>query len=122
LTKDGRYDPQESADGTRVFYAVGDHEIWSVLKDGGDERRETAMPTYASWTLSQGGIYFLDHDRSVGRISFFDFATRRVQKLAELPGAGFSSGDLSVSSDGRAIFWAQRDKALADIMLVESFR
>jgi len=121
LTKEGRSHPQESADGTRLFYAVGDHEIWSVLKDGGDERRETEMPTYASWTLARGGIYFLDHDRSLGRISFLDFATRHLQKLAELPGAG-SSRDLSVSPDGRAIFYAQKDRSFADIMLVEGFR
>ena len=131
LTKEGRYDPKESADGTRVFYVAGDQEkknyteqIWSVPTDGGDERYETAMTTYASWAPAKGGIYFLDGavSGSPGHLSFFNFAARHFQKLAELdPGAGFP-GDLGISPDGRAIFYSQMDEITADIMLVEGFR
>ena len=130
LTKEGRYDPKESADGTRVFYFVGEHEaanlsvqIWSVPSAGGDERRETEMTTDASWAPAQGG-YFIDDNgsRSPGRLSFFNFATRHVQKLAELEGSAGFKGDLGISPDGRTIFYSQMDKIVADIMLVEGFR
>jgi Tol biopolymer transport system component len=133
LTKEGRYDPQESVDGTRVFYVVADHEganvtaqIWSVPSNGGDERRETVMTTNASWAPAQGGIYFLDgidsNGGSRGRLRFFDFASRHLLMLAELePGAVFP-GDMSVSRDGRTIFYSEIDQRLADIMLVEGFR
>jgi hypothetical protein len=126
LTKKGRYDPQESADGTRVFYVVGDHEIWSVPTGGGDERRETIMTTNASWAPAQGGIYFLNNRflnnrESRARLTFFDFATRHVQKVAELE-AGFFPGNISVSRDGRTIFCSEIKEIFADIMLVEGFR
>jgi hypothetical protein len=50
------------------------------------------MTTDASWAPAQGGIYFIDNNGSgsSGRLSFFNFATWHVQKLAELEGsAGF---------------------------------
>jgi Tol biopolymer transport system component/DNA-binding winged helix-turn-helix (wHTH) protein len=120
LTKEHRYNPQESADGTRVFYLAGDREIWSVLTDGGDERHETVMPTDASWAPAQGGFYFLNG--ASRRISFFDFATRHVQKVVELESDTAFPGNMSVSPDGRTLFYSKIDKAFADIMLVEGFR
>jgi Tol biopolymer transport system component/DNA-binding winged helix-turn-helix (wHTH) protein len=130
LTKEGRFDPMESVDGTRVFYVVDLYEgrkltnqIWSVPADGGEERYETAMTTNASWGPARDGIYFIDDavTGSPGRLTFYDFATRHSHKVAELPRAGFP-GDLSVSRDGRIIFYAQTDEFAADIMLVEGFR
>jgi Tol biopolymer transport system component len=130
LTKDGRVDPQESTDGKRVFYVVPkraeqSEEVWSVSVDGGDERLETRMTVNASWAPSQSGIYFLDGSDvglGRGRLRFFDFTTRRFQNLAELePGAVFP-GDISVSRDGRTIFYSEIDQRVGDIMLVEGFR
>jgi Tol biopolymer transport system component len=130
LTKEGRYDPKVSADGTRVFYVVGEHQgariseqIWSVPTAGGDERLETVMTTNASWAPVQGGIYFIEDafSGSPGRLTFFDFSNRHVHKVAELQRGGFP-GDLGISPDGRTIFYSQLDKIVADIMLVEPFR
>ena len=80
----------------------------------------------ASWAPARSGIYFLDGVDSSGgnrgRLRFFDFASRHLQKLAELePGAVFP-GDMGVSPDGRAIFYSEIDQRSADIMLVEGFR
>jgi Tol biopolymer transport system component/DNA-binding winged helix-turn-helix (wHTH) protein len=133
LTKEGGYDPKESADGTRVFYVVRDkgaklsEQIWSVPTEGGEERYEV-MTTNARWAPAQGGIYFLDDadSGSPGRLSFFDFATRHVQKLAELGTGAYFPAYLSmgISPDGRAIFYSQVDKNnfVADIMLVEGYQ
>jgi Tol biopolymer transport system component len=132
LTREGRYDPQESPDGARIFYVVAHHngaklseEIWSMPVNGGDERRETPMVTNASWAPAQRGIYFLDGvDVGLrrGRLRFFDFATQHLETLVELePGAVFP-GDMSISRDGRTIFYAEIDNRAADIMLVEGFR
>jgi Tol biopolymer transport system component/DNA-binding winged helix-turn-helix (wHTH) protein len=119
LTKKGSYSPQESADGTRVFYVAGGDEIWSVPTEGGDERHETVMTTTASWALVERGIYFLDGNG--GRLTFFDFATRQVQEVAKLD-SGFFQGNVSVSRDGRTIFYSETKEGFADIMLVEGFR
>ena len=75
-----------------------------------------------SWAPAQAGIYFLEGDGNRGRISFFDFAGRHVQKVAELEGHENFAGSISVSPDGRAIFYSKIDQASADIMLVEGFR
>ena len=132
LTREGRYDPQESPDGTRVFYVVAHHEgeklsqeIWSVPVNGGDERFETSMATNASWAPTRDGIYFLDGvDVGLrrGRLRFFDFATHHLKTLAELELGATFPGDMSVSRDGRTIFYSEIDNRAADIMLVEGFR
>jgi Tol biopolymer transport system component/DNA-binding winged helix-turn-helix (wHTH) protein len=127
LTKEGYY-PQESPDGERVFYVVGGHpsELWSVPVNGGDERREEGMPTLQSdahWTPAQGGIYFININGSQEHFSiyYFDFSTRHIDKVSELPGLDIWGG-ISVSSDGRTLLFSAVDHYDSDIMLVEGFR
>jgi hypothetical protein len=90
-----------------------------VVTEGGDERHETVMTTTASWALVERGIYFLDGNG--GRLTFFDFATRQVQEVAKLD-SGFFQGNVSVSRDGRTIFYSETKEGFADIMLVGGFR
>src|SRR6202022_2923024 len=120
MTKRGYY-PQESTDGKRVFYVVGGNlsELWSVPVNGGDERREEGMPALRSdahWTPVQDGIYFID-----GSVYYFDFSTRHIDKVSELPGLD-PWGGIAVSSDGRTLLFSAVDHYDSDIMLVEGFR
>jgi hypothetical protein len=101
---------------------VEDDEIWSVPTDGGEERRETRIPAMWSWAPAQAGIYFLEGGGNRGRISFFDFAARHVQKLAELEGRENFVGTISVSPDGRAIFYSKIDKPSEISCWCEGFR
>ena len=55
-------------------------------------------------------------------IEFFDLATRKVSRIADLDGPP-PAGDpgFAVSADGRRIVFSQVDTSAVDIMLVENF-
>jgi Tol biopolymer transport system component/DNA-binding winged helix-turn-helix (wHTH) protein len=72
------------------------------------------------WTIGPTGIYFVPHD-APRSVDYFDFRTKRVQKLFVLD-KDFGSG-LSVSPDGRWILYSQNESETnTNIMLVEHFR
>jgi hypothetical protein len=56
-------------------------------------------------------------------LEFFDFASRRATRLANLERepTRFEPG-LAISPDGRTILYTQTDQADSDIVLVENFR
>jgi len=129
LTNEQGYYPQESADGKRVFYVVGGNrnELWSVPVNGGDELREEGMPALrpglaTAWTPAQNGIYFIDGSPSHFFINYFEFSTRQLYRVSELPGLGFVWGGIAVSPNGDTLLYAGVDHGDSDIMLVEGFR
>jgi Tol biopolymer transport system component len=125
LTKEGRYDPEESADGKRVFYTVGGerNELWSVPVSGGDEQREEAIPGVGvAWTLAQNGVYFVDGSPSHYSINYFDFATKHVHIVSQLPGLSFIMSGIAVSRRSDTLLFSGVAHFESDIMMVEGFR
>ena len=124
LTGEGRFVPQESADGTRVFFyrAVGDqHQIWSASADGTDERPVTGMPGDLNWELARSGIYFIDGPPGHSSLNYFDFVTRHIRKVADLPSLPMI-GRPTISSDGRTLLFNAIEQPESDIFLVQGFR
>jgi hypothetical protein len=66
------------------------------------------------------GIYFAREGHP--GTDFFDFASGRVQHVAETPVVAPWVGSLVLSPDGRSLLYAQVDAVASDIMLVENFR
>jgi Tol biopolymer transport system component len=132
LTTVNAYGPQESADGKRVFFLVGgeinhgeSNQLWSTSVDGGDERPERGMPPLrllTAWAPAQGGIYFIDGAESNFYVTYFDFATKHLHKVADLPGLSFVWGGMAVSRNNDALLVTGIDHGEADIMLAEGFR
>jgi Tol biopolymer transport system component len=129
LTRGGGHHARESVDGTRVYYTkLGDElEFWSASVNGGDERPVRDMPRldgkwYADWVPTGNGIYFIDGSLPQPAIEFYEFATRRVRRIAAIPGKLTEwGGGLAVSPDQRTFFFSQVDEITSDIMLVENF-
>ena len=130
LTKKRAYWLQVSPDGTRVFFSTTTQivELWSVSAAGGNERREEGSPFQeASWTLANGGIYFIalsgeqltDAHYS---LNFLELASHRVKKIAD-PGQTLPAwlGGMTVSPDGHTLLFSKIDRPQVDIMLVEGF-
>ncbi len=70
-----------------------------------------------------GGIYFLRNLVPPLRIAFFDFTTRSISNVAEIPqGILFGTPNLSVSSDERFLLFTGLDQTGSDIMSIENFR
>jgi Tol biopolymer transport system component/DNA-binding winged helix-turn-helix (wHTH) protein len=121
--------PQESADGTQIFFGLqtaNGAEVWSISVDGGDERRVAGMPTLAwadEWVPAQNGIYFIDGRAEPPTLNLFDLATHRIHRIFEMKGTVQDWGmGLSISADGGTLLYAQNDQGSGDIMLVEGFR
>ena len=124
LTGEGRYWPQESVDGTRVFFGTnegGYAQVWSASVDGGDERPVTGMPANEQWVPARSGMYFIDGSPRHHFLAHFDFVTRHVRKIADLPGLFVIWGP-SLSPDGHTFLFTGREHSESDIFLVEGFR
>jgi len=131
VTRHGGYAAFESSDG-QSLYVTRDTEpgIWRLPIGGGDEIRILTEPSpghWGDWALSARGIYYVSesspHPASHPSIEFFDFASKRVSRVAELAGLppAFDPG-FAVSPDGKRVIFSQVDTSAVDIMLVENFR
>jgi Tol biopolymer transport system component/DNA-binding winged helix-turn-helix (wHTH) protein len=119
----GGHSPQESVDGTRIFFykVDGGHEqAWSASVDGGDERPVPGMPSDLPWVPARNGLYFINGSPRHFSLNYFDFVTRREHKISDLPSL-FNVGSPTISSDGHTFLFAGLEHSEADIVLVEGF-
>ena len=78
----------------------------------------TGLSDYANWTLSPGGIHFINEEGKPA-IFFYEFATRKsfpvifLEKIILHP---------AVAPDGKFIIFSQIDQWDQTIMLVNHFR
>jgi Tol biopolymer transport system component len=127
LTEGGGAWPRAAPDGQRIYYWREGTEasIWSVSPSGGDERPVAGMPRIAhsslSWTVGPHGIHFLEGGAHPG-VVFFDFATARARRVADLPGAPDPWAGIAVSPDGGSVLFSKVEHGTSDIMLIEDFR
>ena len=128
LTNDGIL-PQESGDGTRIFYVNSLNRLKSASVNGGDERDVQGINSAASsfvmdrWTPSRNGLYFIDDSSIPDTLRLLNTTTGKSQVVTKVPGRiGDWGTGLSVSADGRVLVFAVNDEMNGDIMLVEGFR
>jgi Tol biopolymer transport system component len=124
VTRGGGYVAFESPDGKFLYYQkeLPASSIWTVSVDGGQETELIASSSWMNFTVTPKGIYFIPAvvEGAPAAIEFFDFTTRAVRRVVQLPrppGLG-----LSVSHDGRWLLYSQVDRYESDLMLVENFR
>jgi Tol biopolymer transport system component len=124
VTGEGRFVPQESVDGSRVFFfrAAGEQrQVWSASVDGGDEHAVTGMPADVGWALAQSGIYFIAGPPRHASVNYYDLGTQRIGKVADLPAIPIA-GSPTISSDGHTFLFAGIERPESDIFLVQGFR
>ena len=112
----------------RMFFNVKETNgvaLWSKPINAGEAEPVKDMPRLdaaESWTVTVRGIYFTSSSSTPSTINFYDFATRTIQPLCNLPQPPTPSGGLSVSPDGRWVLYTQTDDAQSDIMLANHFQ
>jgi hypothetical protein len=86
----------------------------------------------AGWDLSSEGIYYVMRAAAGAagvankrqtfetRLQYYDFATKTTSVIAR--DLGQLALGLSVSRDGRTIFYSRVDAAIDELMIVENFR
>jgi serine/threonine protein kinase len=127
LTADGGDLPQESFDGSRVFYVTNFH-LRSISINGGDEEEYSEMGATLGllfmdrWTPGSNGIYFLDRSKTLATLNLLNLSTRKISRVCDISGrvTDWGSGP-SLSADGRTLVFATADRMEGDLMLVEGF-
>jgi Tol biopolymer transport system component len=130
LTADGGelFFPQESFDGSRVFYATHG-KLRSVSVNGGDEQeyseigRTPGLLFIDRWTPAPNGIYFLDRSKTSATLNLLNLRTRKIAQVSDISGRLTDWGsEPSLSADGHTLVFATADRMEGDLMLVEGFR
>jgi Tol biopolymer transport system component len=122
VTRHGGQAAIESFDGKTLYYAMAqaNEGIWKVPVSGGDETR--VLPTHGGWAnfdLTERGIVFIPNELSAPSIWFLSFAGGQPIRLAGLDRPlGFG---LSVSAADGTILYAQIDRDVNELALIEHF-
>jgi Tol biopolymer transport system component/DNA-binding winged helix-turn-helix (wHTH) protein len=116
--------PQESADGTYLYYARGDEDgLWRNTTTGGHETRVLQQPAagyWGYWQLTGHRLFYLDHSQASSTIRVLDIDTGRTTTFATLlQPPGLYSG-ISVADEGRFVLVTEERDADRHITLVES--
>jgi dipeptidyl aminopeptidase/acylaminoacyl peptidase len=117
----------ESTDGASIFYietatGLGPGPLWQQpLKPQAGKPIKLVENVFSnSFDAIDSGVYYLEQVPGDSRLQFFSFATRRTTTVASK--LGTVAAVISVTPDGRTIFFSRVDSATDDLMLVESFR
>jgi len=136
ITQDPAFLPIESPDGRDLYYvsaADRPSALWRMSLAGGTPIKVLDGVLYGNFDVVDSGIYYLERvsgaedqrarPASQGgeiRLQYFDLSTRRSTTIA--PNLGLAGHGLTVSRDGRSIFFARIDSAIDELMLVDGFR
>jgi Tol biopolymer transport system component/DNA-binding winged helix-turn-helix (wHTH) protein len=125
LTKSGGIAPVESADGRYLYYVKYEQGgLWRMPLQGGEETEllnDIGGSGWADWALAANGIYYLKDEKFPQvSIDLFEFASGKtipIWTLDKEPGWG-----LSLSNDGKSIYYIQNEFSESNLMLVRNFR
>jgi hypothetical protein len=137
VTHDPGFVPIESPDGRDLYYVTAADRpsaLWRMPAAGGTPVKVLDGVLFGNYDVVEGGIYYLERvsadatsdqpgpagQASAIRLQYFDLATRRSITIA--PSLGRAGHGLTVSRDGRTIYFARVDSAIDELMLVDDFR
>jgi Tol biopolymer transport system component len=118
--------PMESPDG-KYLYFQRNTTLWRATTDGSQPEPVPGMPQVSflpdEWLPTASGIYFLAHPNGKNEIDLFDFRTNSVRRIFEMEGALPAwIGSMTVSSDGRTLYYPQTDLRTSDLMMIEQWK
>jgi Tol biopolymer transport system component/DNA-binding winged helix-turn-helix (wHTH) protein len=117
LTQHGGTAPQESLDGTTLYYVkpAGVGSLWKMPVGGGEEKQIADAIFRSNYAITRQGIYLIRGPS----VELLDPETgaRKTVTQTKTPDLG-----IAVSPDGRYLLWSQIDAVGSDLMLVENFR
>ena len=125
----------ESVDGRDLYYvadAARECSLWRLPLAGGAPTKVLDGVVLANFDVVTAGIYYIERlsgergeyatDRTGGetRLQYYDFATRQSTTVAR--NLGTVNFGLSVSADGRHVYFSRVDSSVDELMLVDNFR
>jgi len=123
----------ESYDGDLYYVDATDRpgSLWRLPAAGGPVVKIVSGIILGNFDVAEGGVYYIDRvsreaigsaDRPGGetRLQYVDFRTRQSTTVAvNLGTVGFG---LSVTRDGRDVFYSRVDSSLDELLVVDHFR
>jgi len=127
ITASGAFRPEESPDGTALYYTkLGKKGLWVIPVEGGTERQVLESVTGQNWTVATGGIYFFDFDvppEAPKVVRFYNFKTGKTSHAGAVePTVSADWSGISVSPDGRWLLYSHIASASSDLVLLDHFR
>jgi Tol biopolymer transport system component/DNA-binding winged helix-turn-helix (wHTH) protein len=125
MTTLGGFASMESFDGY-LYYALNgapNPEVRRMPIQGGPETPVSPLvqpSTWASWSLTDDGIYFVEQGaNNIPILSFYDFRNRQTRRITALESFPFW---LAASADGKFVAFEQEKVRSSYVMLRENFR
>ena len=116
--------PQESPDGTLLFYTRGGEDgLWSVSTGGGAEKQVMDQPLasyWGYWQMTKQGIYYLDRAKDTAAIEIYNPGLNRSSLFAKVPLSTPEFAGLAVSQDGKVALLTQEAHTGRHITLVRN--
>jgi Tol biopolymer transport system component len=127
VTREGGFAAFQSADGKCLYYAKGRSTagLWrKQLPNGAEESvmADLRPGFWGCWAVAENGIYFADQavSSNVGSIFFYDFATQKTRRIAQVQKPlAVADSAFAVSPDRRYILYTQIDESGSDINILE---
>jgi len=118
-----------------LFYLSGDLRFWQKQLPAGEERPVSEIPGqqgWNDWQVTSKGIYFMSFEAPAAteasppldaqyELRYFDFATKKITNITNLPIPDEGPGGISLSHDGKTVIYTQTDSMHAEIMVVDNF-
>ena len=130
VTRNGRFQPQESSDGRYLFY-LDRHpggapivaRLMRVPLGGGHEEPVLEHVRPFLWSVTDAGIVFVTREPEFDAIDMYRFSDRRVARVGRL---GFRLAgiytQMTVSRDGRWALATKMERYDSDLMRIDNFR
>ena len=126
ITKNGGLEAFESPDEKHLYYVRADEKpenvgIWQVPVNGGAEVRVVDQGGRGSFAVTKNGIVIIDPlAKPAATISFYSFASRRLERIGQLPdGSKMAPSKIAVSPDEKWILYVQYQEWGSDIRMIE---
>lgn len=123
VTRKGGFEAEESPDRAWLYYSKPTGGIWRMPLAGGEEHLVFNKFVARFWTITAFGLAYMDINAKPRLLSIMDPGTGRAKQLGLMEGrVAWGSSGLSVSPDGRWLLFAQVDRLVSEINVVENFR
>jgi Tol biopolymer transport system component len=128
ITREGAFDVQDSPDGKVLYFTKGRYRpgLWQVPASGGEPKPVPGLENVygGGWTVFSGGILWLNRaTASSYRLMRWSQAQETNEATVTIRSdIWLTTPALSVTPDGRQVYWHQSDESGADLVLIENFR
>ena len=124
ITDNGGFYGIEGPDGKFFFYSKHrTNGIWRRSTTSTQTKEELIIQDvsvfdWANWVVTAEGIFFVNR-QPTNHLEFYDFSSGQIQMMSDTTKSVrfFGSSSITVSSDGKMVYYSRPDSWVSDIMM-----